>query len=296
MRPHIENITSEHHFNWKIREFACKVEKKEFMCPWHYHSEYELVIYRDEDSVFNGSYFAGDAIGPIDHNTMLLYGPGLPHMLGGSTSVSEQKPYRTLILWFTHSWIAQLQASAPELKMLSAFIRRASHGLKFSRDASEHVYQLLSGHESRQPHHQLLRILEALMIMAEDAEAIELSKQSYSFNQNSSEDEQFKRVEAARQFIEDNYQAPIKINDLCRKLHMSESSAYRLFERHFCESFSEHLKGFRIGKACELLVNSQVPVSLVAEQVGFNNLSNFNRQFKMVKGMTPSHFRTQFNR
>nr|WP_087021213.1 helix-turn-helix domain-containing protein [Thaumasiovibrio subtropicus] len=65
---------------------------------------------------------------------------------------------------------------------------------------------------------------------------------------------------------------------------------------YFCESFSEHLKGFRIGKASELLVNSQVPVSLVAEQVGFNNLSNFNRQFKTVKGMTPSHFRAQFNR
>lgn len=106
--------------------------------------------------------------------------------------------------------------------------------------------------------------------------------------------ESTRRVELARRFIEQHYSEPIKVGDLCQSLHISESSAYRLFERHFLENFSEHLKRFRIGKACEMLVNGDMPVASIAELSGFNNVSNFNRQFKGVKGMTPSQFRAQY--
>ncbi len=59
-------------------------------------------------------------------------------------------------------------------------------------------------------------------------------------------------------------------------------------------SFSEHLKQFRIGKAGELLASSSLPIALVAEKTGFSNLSNFNRQFKATKAITPKAFRRQF--
>jgi AraC-like DNA-binding protein len=67
-----------------------------------------------------------------------------------------------------------------------------------------------------------------------------------------------------------------------------------MYEKHFGVSFSEHLKQYRIGKACELLASSAKPIALIAELTGFQNLSNFNRQFKTMKGITPSAFRKQF--
>ncbi len=296
MRPHIENITHERNFNWRVREFACLIPKDEYMCAWHYHSEFELVLYRDQNNIFDGNYFAGDYVGSVLHNTMLLYGPGLPHMFTGKIARSEEKHHQSIILWFTRDWIEQLQKTTPELKILSTLLRRSSKGLLFSSQCAEKVFQLLSNSDRLPAHHQLLRVLEVLTLLADDALAEELSSSSYAFNQSADEDEQHKRVEAARRYIESNYQNQIKICDLCKTLHMSESSAYRLFEKHFCESFSEHLKSYRIGKACELLVNTQIPVALVAEQAGFNNLSNFNRQFRTLKGITPSVFRSQFNR
>ncbi|WP_139182696.1 helix-turn-helix domain-containing protein, partial [Vibrio cholerae] len=51
---------------------------------------------------------------------------------------------------------------------------------------------------------------------------------------------------------------------------------------------------FRIGKACELLASSALPIALIAERTGFGNLSNFNRQFKTLKTMTPREFRQRF--
>jgi len=52
----------------------------------------------------------------------------------------------------------------------------------------------------------------------------------------------------------------------------------------------------RIGQACALLVNSQRPIAHTADEVGYANLANFNRQFRALKGMTPREFRRTFAR
>ncbi|WP_114767107.1 helix-turn-helix domain-containing protein [Vibrio rhodolitus] len=295
MKPTIESVLSENNFSWYIKEYDCRGKVGEFTCSWHYHSEYELVLYHDPNDVFKGRYFAGDNIGSIHHNTMLLYGPGLPHLISGEMNGDDERGHRSLILWFRHQWVESLMEHFPELRNLQRLLKRSAHGLLFSPETTDRVYQLLSDIERHEPHHQLLCVLEALCALADDDKSERLSLHAYGLHDMNIDDESSRRVELARQFIEQNYARQIKIDDLCQALHISESSAYRLFERHFLESFSEHLKRFRIGKACEMLVNSQDSVALIAEQSGFNNLSNFNRQFKAVKEMTPSAFRAQFN-
>lgn len=296
MRPFVEAIGDKPHFNWKIREYVCDVPKEGYACAWHYHVEYELVLYRDPGDCFEGNFFAGDHIGKVDHNTLLLFGPGLPHMLSGRSFAHASQPHNTLILWFTQSWIDNLIKAAPELAHIKPMLHRSYHGLEFSKEMGEILFHKMKDHRVLSAHQQLLNVIDALTQLADDKTASSLSSSSYGIEQAMQPDESFSRVEAARQFIESHYHEPIKISDFCKTLHMSESSAYRLFEKHFKESFSEHLKKFRIGKACELLVNSDIPVSLVAERSGFNNLSNFNRQFKEKKQMTPSDFRGQFTK
>jgi AraC-like DNA-binding protein len=45
-----------------------------------------------------------------------------------------------------------------------------------------------------------------------------------------------------------------------------------------------------------LLVNSQRPIAHIADDVGYANLANFNRQFRALKGLTPREFRRNFVR
>ncbi len=296
MKPSVEAIGDQPHFNWKISEYVCNVPNENFTCAWHYHVEYELVLYRDPGESFEGNFFAGDHIGKVDHNTLLLFGPGLPHMLSGRSFPHASQPHKTFILWFTQSWIDNLIQAAPELAHIKAMLNLSYKGIEFSKELGEKLYLKLKDHDVLPAHKKLLYIMEVLTLLVEDKVAVSLSSSNYGIEQATQPDKSFSRVETARNFIETHYQEPIKICDFCKALHMSESSAYRLFEKHFKESFSEHLKKFRIGKACELLVNSNIPVSLVAERSGFNNLSNFNRQFKERKQMTPSDFRGQFIR
>ena len=47
----------------------------------------------------------------------------------------------------------------------------------------------------------------------------------------------------------------------------------------------------RINQACKLLVQNELSVSDISENVGFLNLSNFNRLFKKMIGVSPTEFR-----
>ena len=55
----------------------------------------------------------------------------------------------------------------------------------------------------------------------------------------------------------------------------------------------DFLLQLRLNKACEALIQSTAPIAEIARQVGFTNLSNFNRQFKQRYHMTPNQYRKQ---
>lgn len=69
-----------------------------------------------------------------------------------------------------------------------------------------------------------------------------------------------------------------------------------IFKQHTGSSCTEFIIQVRLNKACELLVNSSKPIVEIAKGIGFNNLSNFNRQFKQYYDMTPSHYRKQYTK
>ena len=72
---------------------------------------------------------------------------------------------------------------------------------------------------------------------------------------------------------------------------MSQSTFSRSFSRATGSNFTEFMSRFRISKACELLLQTDRPIADIAFEVGFNNLSNFNRRFLEVKKTTPSQLR-----
>ncbi|MBC3619411.1 MAG: AraC family transcriptional regulator [Vibrio metschnikovii] len=294
MRPLIENVLQSLNHDWVIRHYHCQADTEEFSCPWHYHTEYELVLYHNPNQNFQGNYFAGDASGTVDDHTLLLYGPGLPHMITGHLHHKQAQALHSTIVWFKPEWIDKIQAILPPTQSIQRLLENSAYGLKLSHATAQAIANQLSDIEKLASSYQALRIIESLLIMAEDQDAQRLSASSYRLSQLSANSEAHKKVHLAKRYIESHFADPIKITDLCRVLHMSESSTYRLFEKHYSMSFSEHLKQFRIGKACELLASSSLPIALVAEKTGFSNLSNFNRQFKAIKAMTPKMFRNQF--
>ncbi|WP_339904788.1 AraC family transcriptional regulator [uncultured Cyclobacterium sp.] len=72
---------------------------------------------------------------------------------------------------------------------------------------------------------------------------------------------------------------------------MAVSTFCIFFKDQYRITFVEYLNSIRVGHACKLLMEQNHSILEVAYKSGFNNLANFNRQFKKFKSMTPTQFK-----
>lgn len=111
-------------------------------------------------------------------------------------------------------------------------------------------------------------------------------------NSTLSENERdLERLKSILNFIEDNYQKPIKIQDAALHCGYSESHFMRWFRQMTGTSFISYLNRYRLECAYKEFKNTNKTVLEVSEETGFDNLSNFNRQFKKRFGITPRELR-----
>lgn len=94
-------------------------------------------------------------------------------------------------------------------------------------------------------------------------------------------------------YVEEHYMERITIADIAGIAGFSESHFMRYFKETMGTSFIEYLKEYRLTMASRLLTTSESTILDIADEVGFENLSYFNRAFKIKYGMTPSQFRKQ---
>ncbi len=92
-------------------------------------------------------------------------------------------------------------------------------------------------------------------------------------------------------FIEGNLWSSLELGSLAKKAHLSKFHFCRVFKRHIGMNPMKFVAVLRIERAKELLTRNDKTVSLVANEVGFRDLSNFIRQFKKTTGMTPTMYR-----
>ena len=93
-------------------------------------------------------------------------------------------------------------------------------------------------------------------------------------------------------YINDNLTEPFSETDLARIAGLSTGAFSRSFRRHTGLALVQFVTRLRVNFACQLLMETgDLRITDVCFASGFNNLSNFNRQFLKHKGMTPSRFR-----
>lgn len=103
------------------------------------------------------------------------------------------------------------------------------------------------------------------------------------------------RLERVLTHLHEHYAEPVRLATLARLANMSESQLQRFFKRCTRLTVSEYLSQLRIGRACALLMEPDRPMSVIATEAGYGQQSYFTRQFRAMKGMTPSDFRQRFN-
>ncbi|TBL79359.1 response regulator transcription factor [Paenibacillus thalictri] len=92
-------------------------------------------------------------------------------------------------------------------------------------------------------------------------------------------------------YLKTNYAQDISLNGAAAIANMSPSYLSSIFKRETNKSFVEFLTEIRMEKAAELLIQTDLPSYLIAEQVGYENINYFGRAFKKEMGVSPSQYR-----
>lgn len=93
------------------------------------------------------------------------------------------------------------------------------------------------------------------------------------------------------QYVHENYNEPLKLNDLAVMLHKSPSSISKWFKQQTGQTFTEYIHVLRVNRAESLLISTGMSITDIALEVGFQSFRTFARAFKQLKKMSPKSYR-----
>jgi AraC-like DNA-binding protein len=283
MKPQFERVTFPKGCSFRV--YNRRVPEIPF--EWHHHPEYELTLTLNS----RGWRFISDHIGQYEAPDLVLVPPDMPHTWASTEALEKSELHTAIVIWFSREWALRLAELCPEYSAVRRLLQNASTGLSFT---SETAMQMVG----RLPHLlsevRLVRLHAALDLLVHIAgePATNLSKNAMTVPASS--DGEPAQLTRMLNHLHKRFQEPISIPGLCKVGNISERSLHRLFVKHTGESVSEYLCKLRIGRACMRLVETDLPVSMIAFEVGLSNLANFNRQFRRLRGVTPSSYRKSF--
>lgn len=104
-------------------------------------------------------------------------------------------------------------------------------------------------------------------------------------------DENERLIEKACLYIDNNLDKKLSLNQISSTVNLSPGYFCRLFKDLKGENVSNYIIRKRLGKAKDLLCNSNKPISVIGQDVGYPSLSYFSRIYKKHMGLSPSEER-----
>ncbi|MGA0558542.1 AraC family transcriptional regulator [Larkinella sp. VNQ87] len=269
------------------RSFRVQVDDgPHFYDRLHFHPELQLTLIKE--SV--GTQVVGDRIDRFRPYDLLLLGANLPHVFRNDPAYFvPDSPERALSysVYLRPEHLQQTVFGMPELNHLDQLFREARHGVRIRFNEVGSVTTCLEQLPTQRPFDQLMTLLSVLDQMASDPRRERLSITAYELPRRPDDHQ---RLDNVFTYILNNYASPITLEEVANQAHLTPSAFCRFFRLHTRKTFSQLLNEVRIEHACRLLQESKLPISQIAFSCGYTNLSNFNRQFKLITSLTPGQY------
>ncbi|HTE32661.1 MAG TPA: AraC family transcriptional regulator [Chryseolinea sp.] len=283
MKPILRKIDT----GYKNHSFSIREDIHPYLYNhWHYHPEVELTLIRKG----KGVRLVGDHIGQFVDGDLVLLGANLPHLWRSDEiyfqACPEQHSEAVAIHFRENFWSGDF-LSLPELHNIRDLLDLARHGLLITgntrRVVSEKMELILNANDAS----RIILLLEMLDYIAGTREYELLASVGFASTYDLSNTE---KVNLIYNYTFGNFQKHISITDAAAAAAMSPHSFCRYFKSRTFKTYGRFVLEVRIGYACKLLIDNKMGVANIAFECGFNNLSNFNRQFKSFLGKTPLQY------
>lgn len=286
MKPFFEQIQSLPNKSYYLRE-----KQAPFLTmPFHYHPELELTL-----NVGNqGKRFIGNNVEHLDNSDLIFIGSNLPHaFISNPEFKSTQKINNSysIVLQFNFDIFGDSFLQLPEMEKLNVLLEKGKRGMWIGGDTKKRIMDKLAILLSSSEMPSLLIILEILNELSTTKEYRLLSSKGFIKEYHSPD---YHRLNVVYDYIVNHFREDISLKDVAEVANMTETAFCRFLKKRTLKTFVQIVTEMRISYACSLLKKDIYSIKKVAQEAGFNNLSNFNRKFKKLTGLTPFAYLREF--
>lgn len=256
---------------------------------YHYHPEFDVLLSLKDHA---GEYISGDHIGALKEGTLFMNGPNIPHALHSSLPDDNDWDRPSIaVLQFSRESLGSELLQKNELQSVREFLDEARYGFSFHGATRDKAQELMLAMSDKTPFEQFIQLLRILELFASSTERKRLASPAYS---PSLKEKDISRLDEILTYLRQNKTNQVTLDEAAKVAKMSPKSFCRFFKANTGKTLVEYLHELRIGEACRLLIETEAPISEVALDCGYSNLSNFNRRFRSLKESTPRDYRRQF--
>ncbi len=282
MKPALEHLPRERNQSFVVKDFDYSF----YPTPWHYHPEYEIVLVTES----TGKRIIGDHLSHFRPGNLAFIGPNLPHHYRNDDKYLEPGSSlraRSIVIHFTETSLGEDFMVLPESRRIGKLFERAVGGLDVGgatqRKVSRKLHDILQLSGMR----RWLCLVDILQDLAESKSLTPITRSSF-VGHNPKESS---RLSEVFDWIHAHFGNDIRLREAAAIAGMQENAFSRFFALRTRKTFSGFVQELRLQKAARLLEENELPVTELCYECGYNNVSNFNRQFLQHFGVSPLKYR-----
>lgn len=251
---------------------------------WHFHPEYELHLV----TATSGRSFVGDYIGPFAPGDLVLIGPDVAHNWLSDVPRGTVIPERGLVLQFSQDFADRFLELFPEMGAMRGILAEAGRGIRFAPGTSALAEPVFRRLLTASGPGRLGAFFDLMDVLSRTVDYQMLASVGYQRDPAGLMD---RPMNVVLDHIAVNLVGELRESHLAALTGMSASTFSRHFLRATGSNFVSYVTEMRINRAREMLAHDERPIIEVCFDVGFQNLSNFNRRFRAMTGMCPRDYR-----
>lgn len=280
-KPTLEKISPEFGKSILVRLHDESVEKKKAF--WHFHPEVEL-IYINRG---HGKTHIGNHLSYFNNSQLLLIGANLPH--NGFTDRLTTYGKETLIQ-FKPEIFGNIFIELPEMTEIKSLLVRAEKGIRFKRETKNRIGPIIESLKEYDGFNRVVKLMEILQSLALSDDYEILNSDGYAF-ETKPQDSQ--KIDIIFKYINANFTNQISLDEISDQVSMTVPAFCRYFKKVTGKTFTKLVNEYRVVHATKLLYESQMSITDVCFECGFNNFSHFNKLFKEFTGKSASKYRSE---
>jgi AraC-like DNA-binding protein len=265
-----------------IREYY----QSHFTAPFHFHHAYEVIMIVKS----YGKIYGGNKVLNFNEGDIYLFGPGFGHCFYNDQSfIDTGEMAHAIVVQFTEDFIGKDFFDKPELRKVKKMLQQSPAGVKFNAPA-QITKKLFFQLREKQQLPGLILLLQLLDTLSGQRKLLlNNTPGKIYYHQNDSS-----KIELVFKYVIENFKSAVDSKSAAALVFLNEAAFCRYFKRRTRKTFSQFVNEVRVTHATKLLLDEDTSIAEVCYACGYNNVSYFNRQFKILQGITPKEYRANY--